>query len=122
MPNISLWPMPEFVNDTSKGFSVVKKDYFKITSNVNCDIIDENIKHYTNILFPSRMKINSVQDSKDVLLGELNIELVNTECPKYPNSNMDESCIIPFCYHSLKLIFNNLGFFQRRTSCIEWYG
>lgn len=90
--------MPQFVNETSNsGISIINKDYFKINTNmrVKCDIIEENIRHYTNILFPPLISLNMSINQKDVLLSELSIELGNTDfCPTYPNSSIDESCIV----------------------------
>lgn len=60
---------------------------------VSCDIVDENIKLYKNILFPPKLELNSTASPTDVILSELNIEIANSMCPSYPNSTMDESCI-----------------------------
>jgi hypothetical protein len=90
----ALWPMPQFVNESSSSLSYLSKDDFKITNNLlePCDIIEENVKLYTNILFPPKFVINSNIKFTDKLLLELNIEIANQECPNYPNSTMDESC------------------------------
>jgi hypothetical protein len=90
----ALWPMPQFVNESSTGLSYLNKDDFKITHNLAepCDIIDENVKLYTNILFPPKFTINSNIKFTEKMLLELNIELAYKECPSYPNSTMDESC------------------------------
>ena len=86
--------MPQFMNETSQALSYLSEKKFRITSNlaVSCDIIEENIKHYLNILFPPLIEINSDLNSTDKMLVELKIELATQECPSYPNSTMDESC------------------------------
>lgn len=84
--------MAMFVNDTSKSVSVLRKGNFKMTASISkCDIMDENIKHYGNIIFPPRINFNPGTAS-DVLMTELSIEVVNATCPGYPDESMDESC------------------------------
>ena len=97
----ALWPMPQFVNESSTSLSYINKEDFKITNNLPepCDIIDENVKLYTNILFPPKFVFNPNIKFTEKLLLELNIEIANTECPSYPNSTMDESCkLLLFLY------------------------
>ena len=93
--SLRLWPMPQYVNNTSTGKLVLTKKTFKIMtdSENNCDIIDENIKHYMNVLFPPKIRLDSDWTRTDELyLGELYLEVTSRDCPKYPHSNMDESC------------------------------
>lgn len=89
----SVWPMPQFLNETSKALSYLTKNDFRIVTNLekSCDIIEENIKLYRNILFPPLITIKSDLNQTEKLLVELKIELASQECPQYPNSNMDES-------------------------------
>jgi hypothetical protein len=91
----ALWPMPQHVSENSTSLSYLNRDDFRITNNLPepCDIIEENVKLYTNILFPPKFTINSNIKYAEKMLLELNIELANTECPSYPNSTMDESCM-----------------------------
>ena len=102
--------MPQFVNETSKDLSYLSQKNFRITSNLvdKCDIIEENIRLYKNILFPPLIKIESDLNSTDKQLIELRIELSSQECPSYPNSTMDESCNNLFC---LRLKKSNKKFF-----------
>ena len=86
--------MPQFLNETSKALSYLTKNDFRITTNLEnaCDIIEENVKLYRNILFPPLITIKSDLNQTEKLLIELKIELASQECPQYPNSTMDESC------------------------------
>lgn len=91
VPKLPLWPMASFVNITSDGFLVLKQGSFQITSNFKCDIIEKNILHYTNILFPPRMNLNK-SSLNDTLATELKIQISIPNCPSYPDASMDESC------------------------------
>lgn len=91
-----MWPKPQYVGNSSQNLSFLSRLSFKITTNlkVKCDIIDENIKLYTNILFPPKIAASGDLSINDTQLIELNIELTaNDKCPSYPDSNMDETCI-----------------------------
>ncbi len=70
------------------------KDKFKITNNLSksCDIIEENVKLYTNIIFPPKFLLNTKLNENQQLLIELKIEIEDDNCPLFPNSEMDEAC------------------------------
>lgn len=70
------------------------KEKFKITNNLSktCDIIEENVKLYKNILFPPKFFINDKLNDNQKLLVELKIEIQDNFCPNFPNSEMDETC------------------------------
>ena len=59
-----------------------------------CDIIEENFKLYTNILFPPKILANPAVFKNDKQIKELTFEISTDLCPLYPNIEMDESCII----------------------------
>ena len=89
------WPMPQIMNSSSDRVLYLVKNRFKITNNMmlECDIIDENIKFYSNIIFPARYSFNTSIESDEQLLTELSIEVALAHiCPGFPDSNMDESC------------------------------
>jgi hypothetical protein len=95
------WPMPQFMNRTSKSLLVISKKDFNINTNMvaKCDLVDENIKHYKNVLFPYKIINQTAISLQDKLLTELSVEIADQNyCPTYPNSSMDESC--------KRLIFN----------------
>ncbi len=75
-PPGSPWPMPKLMNSTSSTLYFLDQNNFKITSNmkVSCDIIDENRKIYTTILFPPKSKFNSLP-LNEKFLYELNLEV-----------------------------------------------
>lgn len=90
-PPGTLVPKPQFINSTSAKKYLLVRNKFNITSNMEteCDIIEEAKKLYLNILFPPNFSFSDFQPG-DELLTELSIT-VNSSCPGYPNSDMDES-------------------------------
>ncbi len=75
-PPGSPWPMPKLMNSTSSSLYFLDENNFKITSNmkVACDIIEENRRIYTTILFPPKSKFNSLPLNSNFLY-ELNVEV-----------------------------------------------
>ena len=70
---------------------------------IDCDIIENNIIIYKNVLFPSKNSFITNKDDKELI--ELRIEIQESDyCPGYPNSEMDESCN--------KIIFKSLTNFK----------
>lgn len=62
---------------------------------VDCDVISENLKHYTNILFPPKIYDEHAIEDSDRLLTLVEFKIsYNDMCPGYPNDEMDESCNI----------------------------
>jgi hypothetical protein len=98
------WPKPQVIEGSSKKVLYLNPNNFRIYSNfIDCDIMQENMKHYTNILFPPKIP-NKVED-KDPLLTDVLIEVTDTEtCKEYPHSKMDESCKQFYFYFRFKII------------------
>ena len=97
-PPGSPWPMPMHINSSSANILYLNKRNFKIISDLStCDIIEENIKLYTNILFPPRIYDQSKHDvinTTHQILTTLYIKIEKkAKCPAYP-SDMDESCTL----------------------------
>lgn len=92
--------MPYSMNGTTDKVLFLRKKNFQILTNlkIECDLISENIKHYRNVIFPP--KIYNPQRRRIRQLKYLNILNINivesNECPKYPDSTMDETCKILF--------------------------
>lgn len=86
--------MPQMMNSTSNDLYYFNENSFEITSNIECDIIEENKNIYKNVLFPPNSLLNTNFDSNEKYLSELKIEIRDPQrrCPQYPDSNMDESC------------------------------
>jgi hypothetical protein len=93
--SLPLWPYPQHVNNTSTGRLLLSKENFNIYTNLrqSCDLIAENIKHYTNIIFPPNVNTELYSNTKEPYLDFLFIDVESQGCPGYPNSNMDESCM-----------------------------
>jgi len=114
-PPGTVWPKPQFMNGTAQTVSFLSANRFQITTNmaVECDIIEENKVFYQNILFASKLvaieNAASRNDSQEKALTELNIEIgTPSECPKYPNSTMDESYELQILTGSAKLKANSV--------------
>jgi hypothetical protein len=90
----TLWPKPQYLEEKSSELSYLIKDKFEISNNLNkpCDIIEENIKLYRNILFPPKFMINTKLNHDQKILAELKIEIEDNICPLFPNLEMDETC------------------------------
>ncbi|RNA39192.1 beta-hexosaminidase subunit beta [Brachionus plicatilis] len=90
---LPLWPAPKFIKDTSKGLLVLSQNSFKMTTNLpqSCDIMEENIKLYTNIFFLPKFELNPIISDTDVALNELSFEISDQFCPGYPNTSIDET-------------------------------
>lgn len=86
--------MPHTMINTSNSIYYLNEKNFQITSNFDCDIIEENKIFYKNILFPSEDFFNSTYVPDARYLNELKIDINDPQktCPDYPNSDMDESC------------------------------
>ena len=124
----AIWPKPQYMGESSKNVSYLSQEHFEFVSNfkVNCDIIEENIKLYRNILFPPLILINSSISAPEKMLMELNIEIIqNEKCPLYPETNMDESCRNT-CFSGdifeLKLDSRFLPNFRRAQDSVERAG
>jgi hypothetical protein len=98
-PPGSPWPAPRVINATSRQLLYLSKAQFEIVSDLPaCDIIQDNVRRYTNILFPPRIYEQSRHSglSGVKFLTRLNIKITGASqtCPSYPDSNMDETCMI----------------------------
>lgn len=63
--------------------------------------------------------------SSDAALAELNIEVVSSVCPTYPDASMDESCMSLYNYLGYLIadfFVYNLFYFSRRVDYCEWNG
>lgn len=83
--------MPKLMNGTSSDQLFFDEDNFKITSNIDCDIIEANKRIYKTILFPPKSSFKALPLNSDFLY-ELNIKVKTSKCPGYPHLKMDESC------------------------------
>lgn len=107
--------MPQFMNGTSENILYLNKERFSIKTNmkVACDIISENIKHYTNVIFPPKIYTStSLKKTLGNNLIQLNIDIKESDvCPGYPDSKMDESC-------KFNRLFNRLNFIKNKPVII----
>nr|XP_053633010.1 beta-hexosaminidase subunit alpha-like [Cherax quadricarinatus] len=91
-----VWPLPQ-MTVSKDTYMVVRPDTFKFdTTGYDCDILQEAIKRYISIIFPSSdvMKKGKKQPwRKDAgfvsYLDSLQVNLM-AECEDYPHQNMDE--------------------------------
>lgn len=83
--------MPKLMNGTTKNQFFFDENNFKITANIDCDIIEENKNIYKTILFPPMSSFKALP-LNTAFLYELNINVKDTNCPGYPHLKMDESC------------------------------
>lgn len=117
--------MPRSMLNTSPNLLYLKKSQFIFRHNmeVECDIIDDNIKRYKRIIFPPRIYFESAILPVDKLLKEVLIEISEKNiCPGYPNDNMDESCnmlVGQGKFPSNFLFFNRSKFFRLHRN-FEW--
>ena len=58
----------------------------------DCDIIDEGIRLYKDILFPPKIYGRTALSPLDKLLWGLKIEIEDLKCPGYPDRKMNETC------------------------------
>jgi hypothetical protein len=87
------------MGNSSLKLVYLKRESFAFTTNfeIDCDLINDNLKRYKNILFPPNFIIN-VPDNENILIElRINIES-NKMCPGYPGTNEDESCIFNINY------------------------
>jgi hypothetical protein len=87
------------MGNSSLKLVYLKRESFAFTTNfeIDCDIINDNLKRYKKILFPPNFIIN-VPDNENILIElRINIES-NKMCPEYPGTNEDESCIFNISY------------------------
>jgi len=82
------------MGNSSSKLVYLKKETFLFTTNleIDCDIINDNLKRYKNILFPPNFVINVPPNENILIELRVNVES-NKICPGYPGSNEDESCI-----------------------------
>lgn len=105
------------MGNSSKALIYLSEREFDISSNmdVDCDIINENFKHYKNILFPPKIQLEEPKENQirlkklELLIGE------NKICPEYPEIDIDESCEMNTNNLELKI----KTFFLRRTKHIK---
>jgi hypothetical protein len=80
--------------NSSQTLVYLAQNEFNILTNmdVDCDIINENSKHYKNILFPPKIQLEGPKENQ-VMLKNLEIVIEeNKVCPSYPEIETDESC------------------------------
>lgn len=89
----TVWPMPLSWTGTSDKVLYLDQKKFKMVSTLrHCDIIQESIKLYKNILFPPKIyQPNPPVARRDAMLWGLKMSIADKECPTYPTSSMNES-------------------------------
>lgn len=93
------WPMPRNMTNSSPNLIYLKKSSFRFETDMDddCDIIEKNVEHYKNILFPPKIYDEEAIQDHDNLLNRIRILIDDDGCPEYPGDGMDES-------YSIKII------------------
>lgn len=88
------WPMPRNMSNSSPNLIYLKKSSFRFETDMDddCDIIEKNVEHYKNILFPPKIYEEEAIQDHDNLLNRIRILIDDDGCPEYPGDGMDESC------------------------------
>jgi hypothetical protein len=81
------WPKPQFMqvaaNSPPSSFYCMVKSQFSIGSSlVGCDLIEKNILHYMNVIFPPKLYVEGACDLKQHRpLTQLKIDIKDNFCP-----------------------------------------